>query len=153
MPYVTFVSLFMICAGLTNVTFALLVCFTSFLRCAPDHDSDIFTDYSLFYYFLLWFCFASLSLTFIFIHGIEYVSWPRLIPPTDVIYYNGPGFRSGHNGKGINKSNFDAEQLNSKASAKWLSTGRKRTTSRIEEIELGTKKKSRLMLQIWRMWF
>jgi hypothetical protein len=120
MPYVTFVSLFMICAGLT----------------LPRTS-----DYSLFYYFLLWFCFASLSLTFIFIHGIEYVSWPRLIPPTDVIYYNGPGFRSGHNGKGINKSNFDAEQLNSKASAKWLSTGRKRTTSRIEEIELGTKKR------------
>jgi hypothetical protein len=86
---------------------------------------------------MLWFTFASLSLLFIFIHGIDYVSWPRLIPPTDVIYYNGPGFRSGNNGKGLGSS--DVGKLDSKASAKWLSTGRKRTTSRVEEIELGTK--------------
>jgi phosphatidylinositol 4-phosphatase len=87
---------------------------------------------------MLWFTFASLSLLFILIHGIDYVSWPRLIPPTDVIYYNGPGFRSGNNGKGLGSS---AESPDYKASAKWLSTGRKRTASRVEEIELGTKKR------------
>jgi len=118
MPYVTFVSLFMICAGLT----------------LPRTS-----DYSLFYYFLLWFLFASLSFVFILIHGIDYVSWPQLIPPTDVIYYNGPGFRSGHHGKGLGNSSVDGGTLNSKGSAKWLSTGRKRTTSRIGEIELGAK--------------
>jgi hypothetical protein len=75
---------------------------------------------------------------FIFIHGIDYVSWPRLLPPTDVIYYNGPGFRSGNKGKGLGSS---VGNLNSRASAKWLSTGRKRTISRVEEIELGTKKR------------
>jgi hypothetical protein len=86
---------------------------------------------------MLWFTFASLSLLFIFIHGIDYVSWPRLIPPTDMIYYNGPGFRSGNNGKGLGSST----ERDYKVSGKWLSTGRKRTTSRVEEIELGTKKR------------
>lgn len=83
---------------------------------------------------MLWYIFASLSLIFIFIHGIDYVSWPRLIPSTDAIYYNGPGFRSAHKGKGFVK-------MNSKAGAKLLSTGHKHNTSRTDEIELGTKKR------------
>lgn len=87
---------------------------------------------------MLWFTFASLSLIFIFIHGIEYVSWPRLIPPTDVIYYNGPGFRSGNKGKGFGGT---LGSLGTKTNTRWLSTGRKRTTSNITEIELGTKKR------------
>ncbi|KAG5353447.1 hypothetical protein C0989_006603 [Termitomyces sp. Mn162] len=66
---------------------------------------------------------------FMFIHGIDYVSWPRLIPLTDVIYYNGPGFRSGNHGKGL-KDNFGP---------KWLDT--KRTRMGAEHIELGEMKK------------
>ena len=41
------------------------------------------------------------SLAFIFLHGIDYVNWPRLQPLTDIIYYDGPGYRSAHHGKGI----------------------------------------------------
>ena len=87
---------------------------------------------------MLWFTFMALSLIFIFTHGIDYVSWPRLIPSTDVIYYNGPGFRSGNKGKGFGGP---IGSVYSKAGYMWLSTGRKRTTSRIQEIELGTKKR------------
>lgn len=41
-----------------------------------------------------------ISLAYIFIHGVEYVSWPRLNPRIEAIYYNGPGFRSARNGLG-----------------------------------------------------
>ena len=51
-------------------------------------------DYSLIYFFLLWFLISFFSLFYIRAHGVEYVSWPRLKPLDDVIYYDGPGFRS-----------------------------------------------------------
>ena len=67
----------------------------------PTLARSVCTDYSLFYYFLLWIALVVVSTAFIFIHGIDYVSWPRLQPPTDIIYYDGPGFRSAHHGKGL----------------------------------------------------
>ncbi|KAG6820754.1 hypothetical protein H0H93_012018 [Arthromyces matolae] len=73
------------------------------------------------------------ALIFIFIHGIDYVSWPRLIPPTDVIYYNGPGYRSGNHGKGLQNNIEVAKRM------KWLGT--KRTRLGAEHIELGEIKK------------
>ncbi|EGO02783.1 hypothetical protein SERLA73DRAFT_102758 [Serpula lacrymans var. lacrymans S7.3] len=122
MPYILSFSLFMICAGLT----------------LPRTS-----DYSLFYYFMLWFIMACLSIVFIMIHGIEYVSWPRLMPPTDIIYYTGPGFRSGHHGKGLGSASGKADGIVDGLGAKWLPSGRKRaaTNARIEEIEMGTKKR------------
>ncbi|KAH7929386.1 inositol phosphatidylinositol phosphatase [Leucogyrophana mollusca] len=124
-PYIATFSLFMICAGLT----------------LPRTS-----DYSLFYYFMLWFTIASLSLVFIMIHGIDYVSWPRLIPPTDIIYYEGPGFRSGHHGKGFTGPIAKKIKLGGKENgvgSQWIPSGRKRalTVNRIEEIEMGTKKR------------
>lgn len=92
------------------------------------------TDYSLLYYFLLWFTLIAISLTFIFIHGIDYVNWPRLVPLTDIIYYDGPGFRSANNGKG-----FGIPALDVKVGSKMLAKTRKRAGSRLEEIEMGSK--------------
>ncbi|KIY51304.1 hypothetical protein FISHEDRAFT_64308 [Fistulina hepatica ATCC 64428] len=83
MPFVTSFSLFMICAGMT----------------LPRSS-----DYSLVYYFLLWFVFLVTSMAYIVLHGISYVSWPRLIPLNDLIYYTGPGYRSGRHGKGFKTS-------------------------------------------------
>ncbi|KAJ8474491.1 hypothetical protein ONZ45_g15934 [Pleurotus djamor] len=80
MPVIAYFSLFMICAGLT----------------LPRTS-----DYNLVYYFLIWVSLLSATLIFIVIHGVDYVSWPRLLPPTDVIWYSGPGYRSADNGKGI----------------------------------------------------
>ncbi|KIJ68632.1 hypothetical protein HYDPIDRAFT_24893 [Hydnomerulius pinastri MD-312] len=122
-PYVMSFSLFMICAGLT----------------LPRTS-----DYSLLYYFMLWFIVAALSITFMMIHGIEYVSWPRLIPPTDVVYYQGPGFRSAHHGKGFTGSLAQKFSFAGKAlPTNGVPNGRKRalTVNRIEEIEMGTKKR------------
>lgn len=99
------------------------------------------TDYSLFYYFILWISFTLASLAFILIHGIDYVAWPRLLPPTDVIYYHGPGFRSGHHGKGLGGAASEAGARVSNIKTKWIPTGHKRASSRIEEIEMGTKKR------------
>lgn len=74
------------------------------------------------------------------VHGIEYVAWPRLNPLTDIIYYNGPGYRSAHHGKGL------GGQRNAEPSwkkNKWLSSGMKRVHRvGVEELELGTMKKS-----------
>lgn len=76
------------------------------------------------------------AIVFILIHGIDYVSWPRLNPPTDVIYYAGPGFRSAHHGKGIKGSGAGEAMLKR---MKWASNGLPR--GGIEEVELGTLKK------------
>ncbi|KAK2462025.1 hypothetical protein APHAL10511_006488 [Amanita phalloides] len=115
MPLVACFSLFMICAGLT----------------LPRSS-----DYSLVYYFLFWFIVLSLSLAFILMHGIDYVSWPQLVPPTNIIYYSGPGYRSGHHGKGL-QGNFGKWSLQP---AKWLTRGRLKG----EEIELGVGVKKRV---------
>ncbi|KAF8641228.1 hypothetical protein AX17_000862 [Amanita inopinata Kibby_2008] len=115
MPMAASFSLFMICAGLT----------------LPRSS-----DYSLAYYFIFWFIVLSLALTFILIHGVDYVSWPRLNPPTNIIYYSGPGYRSGHHGKGVRGKigHFDLQP------AKWLTGGRLKN----EEIELGVGLKKRV---------
>jgi len=115
-PVVAYFSLFMVLAGLT----------------LPRTS-----DYSLVYYFLFWFTLLSAALVYIFVHGIDYVSWPRLLPPTDVIYYNGPGIRSGHHGKGI-KGPLGYSGV--KERVKWLGRGNL-TKSKVDEIELGDLKK------------
>ena len=61
----------------------------------------IHADYSLKYYFLFWILLFASSLVYIRAHGIDYVAWPRLNPPVDVIYYEGPGFRKHRNGMGF----------------------------------------------------
>jgi hypothetical protein len=94
------------------------------------------TDYSLFYYFLLWIALLCISLIFIGIHGIDYVSWPRLIPSTDYIYYSGPGFRSAHHGKGFGGDDAPKTRSGTSISTKWLnSAGKKRISVAVEEGE------------------
>jgi len=56
------------------------------------------------------------------VNGIDYVSWPRLNSLTDIIHYNGPGFRSGRHGMGV-KSN-----------------GKRTVNGRIEELEPSKKR-------------
>jgi len=123
LPYIVSFSLFMICAGLT----------------LPRTS-----DYSLSYYFMLWLVVANLAITFIMIYGIEYVSWPRLIPPTEIIYYEGPGFRSAHHGKGFQGSFAEKFGLSGKVfPVNAAPTARRRTLtlSKMEEIEMGTKQR------------
>ena len=90
-------------------------------------------DYSLFYYFLLWLVLVVVSLTFIFIHGIEYVNWPRLLPLSDIVHYDGPGFRSGHHGKGLGIRALDA------AVKPVAMKQHRRGMSKLEEGEMGRK--------------
>ncbi|KAI0274857.1 SacI homology domain-containing protein [Gloeopeniophorella convolvens] len=115
-PYILSFSLFMILAGLT----------------LPRSS-----DYSLLYYFALWFTLAVLSAVFVYFHGIDYVAWPRLLPVTDIIHYDGPGFRSGHHGTGFGL-NFG--KLKSEANAQWMARGARRSDKQMEEIELGAKR-------------
>lgn len=65
---------------------------------------------SLLYYFLIWFTLLMGSLAFILTHGAEYVSWPRLLPPTDVLLYVGPGYRARLKGTSINIPVFDEKK-------------------------------------------
>lgn len=113
-----------------------ILIFGSMVLMAPHFTLTlhIYTDYSLTYYFLLWFTLITISLAFIMIHGIEYVNWPRLVPLTDIIYYDGPGFRSANHGKG-----FGIPALDMKVGSKVLAKTRKRAGSRLEEIEMGSK--------------
>ena len=83
---------------------------------------------------MLWFTLLSVALIFMLLHGIDYVAWPRLIPPTDIIYYSGPGYRSGQNGKGLG-----GKLMPSMEKSRWLTSGARRV--KVEEAELGTVKK------------
>jgi hypothetical protein len=94
------------------------------------------TAYSLVYYQLLWFVVLGLSAAFIFMHGTEYVSWPRLLPPTDVLYYVGPGYRARLKGEG----GIGIPVLDEKR-AKWMAQGRKRAESKAEQLEMGNMRK------------
>ncbi|KAL6299034.1 SacI homology domain-containing protein [Sparassis latifolia] len=119
-PYALFFSLFMIVAGLT----------------LPRTS-----DYSLFYYYCLWFTILALSLVFVFAHGIDYVNWPRLNPLTGIIFYEGPGYRSGHRGKGFGIPALDVRRLKGGERAKVMSEAGRRARSKLEEIEMGTKER------------
>jgi hypothetical protein len=96
-----------------------------------------FLDYSLIYYFALWFVLVILSTIFIIVHGLDYVAWPRLVPVTEAIHYNGPGFRSGRHGTGFG---LDFGKLKSSANAQWVTRGLRRPDMQMEEIELGAKR-------------
>ena len=82
---------------------------------------------------MLWFMLLSVALIFMLLHGIDYVAWPRLNPPTDIIYYSGPGYRSGHNGKGLS-----GKSMPSMEKSTWRPGVRR---VKVEEVELGTVKK------------
>lgn len=87
---------------------------------------------------MLWFTLFALALIFMIIHGVDYVSWPKLNPLTDVIYYNGPGYRSGHHGKGLGGPHGTLPGWK----AKWLTPQVKRAHKlAVDEAELGTLKK------------
>lgn len=119
-PYISWFSVFMVAAGLT----------------LPRSS-----NYSLSVYFLLWFTIFGISLVFILAHGIDYVSWPRLISLSSIINYNGPGYRGGNHGKGINIPALDMTQLKAKTKAKMLARTYRRGVSSANEIEMGTKKR------------
>jgi len=119
-PYVSWFSVFMVAAGLT----------------LPRSSG-----YSLFVYFLLWFAIFGISFAFILAHGIDYVSWPRLISLSSIINYDGPGYRDGNHGKGINIPALDMTQLKARTKAKMLARTYRRGVSNMNEIEMGTKKR------------
>lgn len=142
-PYILFFSLFMICAGLTLPRTSGTCSFArnKFRRRLTVRSSSPLTDYSLFYYFLLWFTVAIVSLAFIFVHGIDYVNWPRLQPLTDIIYYDGPGFRSARKGTGLGLPAVEKLKEGATERAKAIAEQHRRVKSkRLEEIEMGTKR-------------
>lgn len=128
MPYVLWFSVFMIFAGLTLPRTSGTPLLLAFAR--PLQTLTAPADYSLLYYFLLWFALVALSLTFIVVHGIEYVNWPRLLPLHDIVHYDGPGFRSGNKGKG-----FGVAALDPRIDMPQRGAGK------LEEIEMGTVRK------------
>ncbi|KAG8962908.1 hypothetical protein FRC03_003637 [Tulasnella sp. 419] len=92
---------------------------------------------SMAYLRILCLIFASLSALYIFIHGIEYVAWPRLNPPVDVIHYDGPGYKSPQRGRGQITANLPIP----KWIRKHLVSSMKSSSSwnKLEEVEMGTK--------------
>ena len=92
---------------------------------------------------MLWFALAAVALVFIFIHGIEYVNWPRLQPLTDIIYYEGPGYRSGHRGKGLGLPALEKVTASATAQAQLLAQQQhqRAKSKRLNEVEMGTKER------------
>lgn len=97
MPFVCYIAIFMICAGLTLPRSSGKVLSRGVSNIHPEVSSDL----PLTFYFVLWAIILFAALTFIMMNGIEYVNWPRLIPLTDAIEYAGPGTRTGRNGRGV----------------------------------------------------
>jgi phosphatidylinositol 4-phosphatase len=131
MPYIAWYSLFMILAGLTLPR-------TSSTPISPVTCTvrlTLLSAYSLFYYHLFWFILFAASTAFIFLHGTEFVAWPRLLPPTDVLMYTGPGYRARYKGKTIGVPVLDAKK------AKWMTQGHRRAESKAEELEMGNLRK------------
>ncbi|TFK76793.1 hypothetical protein BDN72DRAFT_783263 [Pluteus cervinus] len=117
MPLVAWFSLFMICAGFTLPRTA---------------------DYSRIYFFLVWLVVLALSLIFIVKNGIDYVSWPRLLPPTEIIHYMGPGYRSGYHGMGFKGAAGPGRHHPGKSNSKWLGNKKVKVANRVEEMEMGS---------------
>ncbi|CAL1696347.1 unnamed protein product [Somion occarium] len=111
MPYLLWFSVFMVFAGLT----------------LPRSS-----DYSLLYYFVFWFTLLSVALLFIFLHGIDYVNWPRLTPLDEIIHYDGPGFRAAWKGNGFGIPSIDVR-------VKRLGSNHRKLKSKLDEIEMGSK--------------
>jgi len=118
MPYILSFAIFMLLAGLT----------------LPRSS-----DYSLTYYFAVWSVISALTSIFIAAHGIQYVSWPKLNPRTNNIWYDGPGFRSGQHGKGFN---FAVPGLKPKLPGIGISPRLPNPYHKYEEVEMGTKKRT-----------
>jgi len=98
--------------------------------------------YSLFYFDIFWLFLVAISLIYILGHGVEYVAWPRLNPPT-FLMYEGPGYRSGNNGKGFKiPFNLDRRLVKGGIRIGGVYSNLSRGYSKMEEMELGLKKRS-----------
>ncbi|KAF8324844.1 inositol/phosphatidylinositol phosphatase [Cantharellus anzutake] len=124
MPYVLFFSIFMVFAGMI----------------LPRQSK-----YSLYYYNLFWFLFITISLVYILGHGVEYVQWPRLNPPNEVIFYEGPGYKSGRKGTGFTIPFGLHDHLlkrGVKLGGTFSGSGAQHRRGRADEIEMGLKKRT-----------
>ncbi|KAJ7630572.1 SacI homology domain-containing protein [Roridomyces roridus] len=116
MPFTVSVSLFMICAGLTLPrTSGKAPIIRSFIGLSSGSLT------------------LALSLAFIVLHGVDYVSWPRLVPSTEYIYYKGPGFRSGQHGKGFGGEDKPKTRIGTSISLKWLNHRKRVSVAVMEE--------------------
>lgn len=75
-----------------------------------------------------------LSLAFIYVHGMEYVAWPRLNPLTDIINYDGPGMKAKGKGRGIVGLTQFAKGKTKQSNMRWAG----------QEIEMGTLARKRV---------
>ncbi|KAG8884578.1 hypothetical protein FRB97_003875 [Tulasnella sp. 331] len=92
--------------------------------------------YPLLYFIMFWAIVSALSLTYIFGHGVEYVAWPRLNPPVDALFYDGPGHKTGMHGRG---KSLNRLPLPSWVKQNVLGTMKKMPVlHKLEEIEMGT---------------
>lgn len=79
MPYIFFFSLLFMLAG-----FVL-----------PRTSDSI----PLLYFILFWWSVFSFSFYFMVQRGLDYVDWPKLNRPEEAMFYDGPGYSSGRNGR------------------------------------------------------
>ncbi|KZO96288.1 inositol/phosphatidylinositol phosphatase [Calocera viscosa TUFC12733] len=83
---------------------------------------------------------AFLASYFIAAHGVSYVNWPRLTPPLDTLTYAGPGFKSPRHGRG--DIGVPLPVPLGLAAQKEKGRGRLNSAVRVEEMEMGGKKRT-----------
>jgi len=79
---------------------------------------------------LLWIIIFLISIEVIILHGIDFVAWPRLVPLTDIVYYTGPGYRSGRHGMGVKMPYIGS-------TAAWFKSRRQKQRTKSTLIEKG----------------
>lgn len=65
-----------------------------------SYTAPVRTEFTPTSYLFFWLTLAILSFTYIWTHGTLYVNWPRLNAPYKILEYQGPGFKSGMQGRG-----------------------------------------------------
>ncbi|KAN0066273.1 Phosphoinositide phosphatase sac1 [Thecaphora frezii] len=95
MPWVFFFSVAMVVAALvlprhsTAAATVATVAGTTTGEVAKHHH----------WFLILWSTVTVASFYYMVARGLDYVSWPMLNRPDQIIFYDGPGFRSGRNGR------------------------------------------------------
>lgn len=145
MPYVLSFSALMIVAGLSlpRTSGTVVTCCLQLLITVADVTLHDHPAYPLMYFILFWTILLILSGAYILSHGVQYVSWPRLNPPFDALFYEGPGQKTGKHGRGSSLSRLPLPVWVKRNMV--VGTMRKMPVlHKLDEIEMGTTTKQRV---------
>ncbi|PWZ02824.1 putative SAC1-recessive suppressor of secretory defect [Testicularia cyperi] len=99
MPWVMLFSVVMIVASLVLPRETAATTVSSVAGPSAGHAVKSSTSTSTVYFSTIWLVVLVASFQYMVARGLDYVAWPTLNRPNDIIFYDGPGFRSGRKGR------------------------------------------------------